>query len=221
MDSPTTLRMMVSQVRRMLERGDVPRDTSFDEREIAKVIRDNAHYQLKGEWFELKKAGYNVVDSHYVAQFDNVAVKEDPDTYLCYSDLPAEYVALPEGLGIQRVAPMPSYRNQNPDAFIPIPPNFEDIWGNLPAGMMEHQFGFKPARGKIIYTRKGQHSPLGDGIKKVSVSLVIISPEDISMDAHFPAPPEIRNTIIQQTLEMFGIRMTESRDNLNNNNPEI
>lgn len=215
----TTAKILAERALRILKRGNVNRDTEFDIREVMREVRDSAAYLFKGRWYQDKKDGENNVSSHYVATFEGVEVKTTGNNY-CYVDIPAPFIDLPEDMGIQRVAP----ELENPTAnrgFIPVPRNFLDIYGTLPSGFLETEWGYEVKRGRIYFTNKnnGRKTIKDAGINTVTIEQVTFDPLSVGDNDPFPAPPDMWNEIINMTVARFAPSLTMPKDVIADENP--
>jgi len=210
----TTLNIMAERVLRILEAGGVGRDQTWDKREIAADLRDNSLFVMKGEWFESRKRGDNIIPAHYVGSFENIPIKKNGDQE--YIDLPAPRVDLPDEGGVQRVRPY--CEDGIGKAMIPIPMDFMDVIGKLPTAYLEDNRAYYATRDKIIFYKKDGCTLEEEEINSVNVDLVTISPTDVGLNDPFPAPPELIKQIIANTLQVYGM-VQKPQDILLDENP--
>lgn len=216
---PISLKQMAQRILRLLNAGDLVRDKKFEEREIILELRDAAHYIMKGKWFQdqgMKELG---IPSHYITTFRGVEVQVD-DQGNNYIDLPAEYIQLPMDMGIRSVWPDIGNKELDKTPMIPIPnQGMSLIYNSLPAGVLEMEWAFYVEQQKVYFeTRMGKtlltNTPK---INKVKVQQVIISPEQVGLNDHFPAPPDVRLEIMKMVLQQYGMGEQVEKDLLNDN----
>lgn len=212
---PTTLRLLASQVINALTKNANTRDSAYDERVVVLKLRQVANELMKGEWRQAYINGERTVTEHFIATYI-VDVKEDEKKKLCYADVPANYMSLPNHTGIQRVAPITG-DDERDRAMIPINPFGMDVYGDLNAGILEGQRCYETDRRKIWFRARFGKNLLEDGIKEVEVKLVAIDPEDVTPDDIFPLPPELHSELVDRTLQYFGAGQAVQQDLVNNN----
>jgi hypothetical protein len=213
---PTTLRILTSQVIDALTKNAHTRDSAYDERVVMLKLRQIANELMKGEWRQAYIDGERTITEHFIATYI-LDVKLDEERNLCYIDIPANYLNLPNHTGVQRVAPLTGLREKD-KAMIPINPFGMDVYGDLNAGIVEGQWCYEVDRRKIWFRPRFGKNPIQDYISRVEVKVVAIDPEDTSPDDIFPLPPELHSTLIDRAMNYFSATQQVNQDFVNDNN---
>lgn len=213
---PTTLRILSAQVIDALTKNTHTRDSAYDERVVILKLRQIANELMKGEWRQAYIDGERTVSEHFIATY-LCDVELNEERRLCYANIPANYMSLPNHTGVQRVAPATGKTDKD-KAMIPINPFEMDIYGGLNAGMLEGQLCYETDRGKIWFRSRFGKNLIDEGIKKVEVKVVAIDPVDVAPDDIFPLPPELHASLVDRVFEYFGVAQGIQQDLVNNNN---
>lgn len=202
MPANTSVYNLSSQVLLLLTRID--KDLQIDRREVMDALRQGAMKFLKMDYFEKMKEGQRFMDPHYVAHFTGLAVLEDNERFeRNYIDMPCQYVALRENMGVQRVWPVTEEEIDYIE-MIPVPDGAQEVYRSLTVNdALIGQWTYHLQRDKIYFGRKDSETLLDAGIDKVDVDVVVISPVDVADDDPFPLPPEFHLDLLRQTVELF------------------
>lgn len=211
-----TLRKLASQIRRILTKG-VSRDSQYKEKVVVIHVRQSINEVIKGGWEQAGKGGKKSISEHYIATY-YLPVKNDPKIKRDYVDVSFAYLNIGNHQGIQRVAPVED--DVVKKAMIPVMPMIMDLYGDSAVGLIEGQWGYEPAKGKLLFTEKCGKTLTDKGIKEVEVKSVGVDPDDIGMDDPLMIPPEIENLVIKTTLELLGLSEQAIKDMLNDSNPD-
>ncbi len=217
-----SIKQLATQVHRLLEKGNVTRDSPFQMKEIMLSMRQLSLKFLRQQLFEnLASSTSKIVPSHYVATYSNLEIQTDADRE--YINIPTQYLSVNTSMGddegIQRVIPNSRVAIER-RMMIPVPRNFHDLMGESIATFMENQWTYEVYRDKIYFNKKRGKKLSQLSIKTVNVDIVVISPEDVGDDDAFPLPPEHHFDLIVQTLQLYGVSDQNAKDLLSNQNPD-
>ena len=212
-----TARQLAEQVLGLLNAHRLTRDIHVDEREVISRIRDAGSTLIRNRWYTMKNDGeITYMPFTYIATMEGVEVKEDNDGNN-YSDLPVQVDDLPDESGIQSIEPEGKDVEVEREPMIPIPTMARQILKRLPAGVLEHRFGYEPRGNKVYYTERLGKTLLDENIDTVTMHVVTTGPEAVADDAPFPVSPHSRNELILNVLQMFGLSQQQAEDVVNDN----
>ena len=224
-----TIRSISEQILRILNGGNIPRDSQFHELDAQYLVRDTASKLIKGEWFSERNEGGKNIDGRYVVTFTNLEVKVDSITGENYIDMPVtNYIRLPYGAGIRSVRPWNAATTRTKRtktielrAFIPIPNRFEDIYFQLPAGSLEGIYGWMVRGKKMMFTKRYDKTLLQYEIKAVSMDIVTVDPKAIGVDEELPISGELLQQLKTEVLEILKIGKPNVVDVIDDQNANI
>ncbi len=198
----TSVYNLSSQVLLMIERVD--QDLQVDRREVIDALRQGAMKFLKQDYFKTLESGQRFIDSHYIAKFTGLDILTDVDKFeRNYIELPAQYVALHDNQGIQRVWPVVEDEIDYIE-MIPIPDGAEEIYRNLSTNnALIGVWTYSLTRDRIYFGKNDGNTLLDDEIEKVDVDVVVISPVDVGDEDPFPLPPEYHFDLMVSVVEVF------------------
>lgn len=224
----TTINILSERIHRLLQGGNVSRDSAFTKRDIRYLIRDYTARQVKGTWYQERNEGGMNIDSRFVVTFDGLEVKKDEATGENYIKIPIDsYLRLPDGSGLRSVRPdntgtsTKRTKEYELKAFIPIPNRHRDLYFGLPDGALEQQFGWEVRKDKIFFTEKSEKTLLQWDIKKVTLDAATIDPKAIEDDDPLPLPNEEIPQIIESILQLAQNGTTKVADVINDGNSNI
>lgn len=215
----TSFAIMAEQVIKILEARDTS-DSRYDEREVIRLLRNQANKLLMADTRQAWVDGERTVDVHYIANYRDIDIKTDSTTGEIYSDIPATYLPLYTHKGIQRVVPVDS-SNKRGRSLVPIDPFEMDIYRRLPAGGLDGLWCYEPRIDKIIYPLNYQNQPITKKYKKVDMELVSINFYNKGDDDQIPLPENLYDDMIKGVLEILLPVSTKPVDIVNDNNPNI
>ena len=209
----------------MLNKGNVPRDSRFQIRDVQYLIRDSLGKHILASWFISRnsKEAMDVSDA-FVTTITKAVAKTPRNE--CYVDLDFDWVNFPDGTGVQSVrastdlSPL-ALGDPNMSAFIPIPSRFDDIYRSLPAQSLEGQIGWALRAKRIWFTTLAGQNIMDLGITQVDIDAVSTSENVLGEDVNLPIPGDVSFAIIQDVLSIFGVLMGGEKDMTNNNNSNI
>ena len=223
-----TIKGISERILRILNGGNVQKDSQFHQLDIEYMVRDMAATLIKADWFNERNEGGVNIDSRYVFTFSGIEVKVDEITKENYVDVPVDsYIKLPRGQGIHSVRPDPSGTNAERTkyselkAFIPIPIDFEDIFYALPAGSLEQQYGWMVRGNKIFFTKRAGKTLIEYDISKVIVRVVTTDPKAIAYNEPLPLSSESVERLFKEVLNIFTSGKPQLVDVINDDNPNI
>ena len=198
----TSVYNLSSQVLLMIERVD--QDLQVDRREAIDALRQGAMKFLKADYFRTLESGQRFIDPHYIAKFTGIEVLKDSKKFeRNYIELPAQYVALHDNQGIQRVWPVVEDEIEYIE-MIPIPDGAEEIYRNLSTNnALVGVWTYSLTRNRIYFGRKDGETLITDDVLKVDVDIVVISPVDVGDEDPFPLPPEHHFDLMVSVIEVF------------------
>lgn len=213
-----TLRKLSHQVIRLLSGGDKSRDSQLDVREVALYVGQTIEALVTENILnEIKKTnGRTIIDglkipSNYIAQFRNLAVKEDVDMKEYYVDIPSSYLSLPNNKGIHQVSGMKNSKQP----FIISSNGSIGIYDGLPASFLENRIECYPEGLKLYFNcdiRK-------HGVTKVLLKIVIGTPSELSLDDPIPLSPSEEKETVDLTASFFANKGQQDKinDNIDGN----
>lgn len=220
-----TVSILSERIHRLLKKGNVSRDTEWDDRDFEYLVRDAAAKLIKGDWYETRNEGGKNIDSRYVATFTVPVVKNANGDNYCAIPV-SNWLRLPDEAGIQSCRPdmatLSTKKTKENEfrAFIPIPNRFLDVYANLPAGALEGQHGYMIRKDKIVFTKRYEKTVLDNGIKNVEMDIVTVDPAAVGLDEPLPLPAEMVSLLLIEVLQVFGISGQNAKDLINNENPD-
>lgn len=219
-----TLEILNNRVMRLLKKGDFGRDREWDMRDIEYLLRDACAKIAKDSWYEARNSGDKNISSVYVTTF-TVPVKED-EAGNNYCDIPVDsWVMLPDEMGIQSVRPDPlttgtrKTKDDELQAFVPVPNRFRDIFGALPAGAVEGLWTYQIRKKKIYFSTKYDQTLLFNDIENVDIDLISFDASAIALTDALPIPEEKTGELIISVLQVLGMPQNQIKDLTNNENP--
>lgn len=223
----STIRDVSDRILRVLNGGNVKRDSKFHILDIRYMVRDGAAKFIKGDWFAERNEGGKDIDSRYVVPFWGLELKKN-DQGENYIEIPVKsWIRLPYGAGIRSVRPdhsgTPSVKTKNVEnrPFIPVPNDFEDIYWQLPAGSIEQQVGWMLRKDKIVFTKAGEKTLMEHGMTKVAMSIVTADPAAVGIDEQLPLSAEMVSALITEVILLFQEGSPKVVDAIDNQNPNI
>jgi len=225
----STIKGLSERILRILGGGNITRDSKFHILDVQYLVRDTAAKLIKGEWFAERNEGGKIIDPRYITTFKGLIVKEFSDTKENYIDMPVDnYIRLPYGAGIQSVRPDTTGVTRTKHtkfvenrAFIPIPNRFEDIYFQLPAGALEHQYGWMVRGNKIVFTQKDGKTLKQFDITTVIVDVVSFDSKTFQLTDELPLSSELTQQLIAEVIQILQTGSTPVRDVINDENPNI
>ena len=224
----STIKGLSEQILRIVNGGNIPRDSQYHELDVQYLVRDTAAKLIKGEWFAERNEGGKTIDARYVVTFTNQEVKKDTITGENYVDIPVtNYIRLPYGAGIRSVRPWNEATTRTKRskaielrAFIPIPNRFEDIYFQLPTASLEGIYGFMTRGKKLIFTKRYDKTLLEYEINAVEIDIVTVDPKAIGVTDELPIAAEL---VQQLKIEVKEILMNKRTvvDVIDDQNPNI
>lgn len=225
----STIRILSEQILRILNGGNVPRDSQFHELDVQYLVRDTAAKLAKGEWFSERNEGGRSIDSRYVVPFTGLEVKVDDNTQENYIDIPVtSWIRLPYGAGIRSVRPDNTGTTRTKRtkvvetrAFIPIPNRFQDIFFNLPAESLEGMYGWMVRGLKIYFTKRYGKTLKEYEINTITIDIVTMDPKAISVDQDLPLSGELLQQLKTEVIEIMSQGKPTIVDTIDDQNPNI
>ncbi|MDX1629674.1 MAG: hypothetical protein R3345_13300, partial [Fulvivirga sp.] len=213
-----TLNSLAEQVIRLLNSNRHTAEIKLDKREVVKQVRSIASELTRKRWYEVRsQTDVKHLGQLYLAEFTGVSVEKDTSTGKNFCWLPAHEEDLPDGTGIQSVIPEHKNKEKN-DPVIPIPPNASVIISTLRAGALEQRWGYEPKRDRLVFTKRKGKTMLEEGIKTVTVNMVVALADTIDdPDQPIPFPSDLLPELLRRTLSIFGLEKKFEEDLVNDN----
>lgn len=225
----STIRILSEQILRIVNGGNIPRDSQFHELDAQYLVRDTASKLIKGEWFSERNEGGKTIDARYVVTFTDLTVEIDEITKDNYIDMPVtNYIRLPYGAGIRSVRPWNAATTRTKRtkaielrAFIPIPNRFEDIYFALPVASLEGVYGWMVRGNRITFTKRYGKTLKEYQINAVEVDIVTVDPKAIGVDDELPIAGELVQQLKTEVIEILKIGKPQVVDVIDDQNPNI
>lgn len=209
----TSKSRLAEQALRALAGGDVPRDFHVKLRELILLV-PQARDHLVEQMYRLRmeKTGAKEIDTAFLSVYKNVPILTDEDLDLKYSELPASFIDLPDGLGLYHVGPMKGHNRK----FKKVPASFLSMYDGLEASNLHGNVGFWVEGDKIYYTSKFDLEPQ---CEEVLIKLVG-SISDTDDDDEIEMPRDIEMKVISLIVEFYNGLGQKPKDRVNDNLPQ-
>lgn len=225
----STIKGISEQILRIVNGGNIPRDSQFHELDAQYLVRDSAAKLIKGEWFSERNEGGKTIDGRYVVPFPGLEVQIDGVTGENYIDIPVtNYIRLPYGAGIRSVRPDNSgttrtkrTKTVETRAFIPIPNRFQDIFFQLPVESLEGIYGWMVRGMKMYFTRRYGKTLKEYEINTITMDIVTVDPIAISVDEELPISGELLQQLKTEVIEILTAGKPTVVDTIDDQNPNI
>lgn len=214
----TSFAIMAAQVIKILEKRATS-DTAYDEREIVRLLRNQANKLLMAEIRQAWVDGERTVDTHFIATYRNIDIQLNSYGEV-YAEIPALFLPIYNHKGIQRVVPVDS-SNKRQRALIPIAPYEMDIYRSLPAGGLEGLWCYEPRADVVIFPPNNLNVKFNTRYKKVDMELVSINLNSMTDDDQIHIPENLYDDMIKGVLEILAPFAAKPVDVVNDNNPNI
>lgn len=190
-----TKRQIGQYVQEYLSRWNITADQPVDIRDVyAQLDRVVNKYAAKG-LFENMASGDRNTPDNYLTTFFGVKIGWDPVQEICYSNLPARYISLPNGRGIDAVFPEGSREGE----LYPLPRHFKSSFRYSPNKGLSGHDGYWTEGDRIYFTKKYTVA----GAESMTIRLVIASAADIDEDALYPIDPGMESQIVDEVIGHF------------------
>lgn len=198
----TSVYNLSSQALNLITR--INKDLQIDRREVIDALRQAALKLMKGDYYKLLEQGQRYIDPHYVAKFRDIEVVVDEDRFdRCYAELPAQYTALKNNEGVQRVWPVVENEIDYIE-MIPIPDGAQEVYRNLTVNdALVGVWTYSLQRDRIYFGMNDTKTLLEEDIEKVDIDVVVISPIDVGDEDPFPLPPEYHFDLLIEVVTVF------------------
>jgi len=198
----TSVYNLSSQILLMLQRID--KDLQVDRREVIDALRQGAMKFLKQDYFASLESGQKFIDPHYIAKFTGIDIQKDSDRFeRNYVELPAQYVALRDNQGVQRVWPVVEEEIDYIE-MIPVPDGAEEVYRSLcQNNALVGVWTYSLTRDRIYFGKNNGETLLDSEISQVDMDLVVISPVDVADTDPFPLPPEYHFDLLVSTVQLL------------------
>ena len=182
----------------------INQDLQIDRREVIDALRQGAMKLMKGDYYKFLEQDQRFIDPHYVAKFKDIEVQVDAERFdRCYTELPAQYTALKNNEGVQRVWPVTEEEIEYIE-MIPIPDGAEEVYRNLTVNSaLVGVWTYSLQRDRIYFGKKDGNTLKDEKIEKVDIDIVVISPVDVGDDDPFPLPPEYHFDLLVEVVSVF------------------
>ena len=220
MSNLVTPRILAQRIIRLGERGEQPRDSQLEEREVIDIIIDAAYKLVEPRMYrERGEENTKAVDSHYLFTFLRQPVKIRTSDGRNFLEIPAEYASLPWNAGVQSIRPNTENEFVN-IAMIPVNSGDLDIYKDI-IGSMQKQWVFEVEGNKAFFRKRCRATLCEEKILYVDITLVTLLGE-IAPDKPLQVPREVHFDIVQLALELLGptYGLKQEKDKINDNNPD-
>jgi hypothetical protein len=187
-------------------------DVQYDERDIYPILDAITDEYAQKNLLQWMRLGDPNVPNQYTIEFEDVPVYYDQRRALCFSDLPANPIALPNGRGIDFVSPM---RNMNKQVYV-VNRNQIPLMAHDPNYGEGNVYGWQEGL-KFFYTKRYDET----NAPKMLFRIVSASASSVNNDAEYPIDPamvnSVRNDVINYFLKTEQSKQDLTKDNRNDN----
>lgn len=197
--------------------GQITPEKKIDAREVMKYIDAARNYLIEKSFNQARNIAEYSLPGEFISIFKNVAVLNDTDRNLKYSDLPARLVTLRGNRGLRQISPMQS----ESVAFIITQSGSNFIYDGLEAGNPA-VIGTTSWLEKDEATGKTRiyHKNIPVEYEKILVKMVA-SIDDLDENTAIPVPAEAEMELIELVMQAFSEQQDRPQDKVNDNNPTI
>jgi hypothetical protein len=192
---------LAEQIHRMLDGGAPSIDSVYDPREIELLVDQVLSMYIKKDILENMTIGEYGTKDQYVVTYTNLAVLKDEDRNLFYTVIPAKYMTLPGGRGLQSVGPM----GNEFDKFIPIGYGGANFSRSRGTPLVQNNVGFWAENGKVFYN-------VDMSVRNISKVIMQL----ITTEGDVMIPLDLQAQVIDAVVNM--LKPNQVPDNLNDNN---
>jgi hypothetical protein len=191
----TTKKTLANQIIRLIQQYDIDRTITYAYGDILSFMDSVTNELARASFFENWKSDNKSIDSQFTVFFRNIPVYIDNSRNEAYSLMPAKYVSLPEGAGVDFIG-------TDKEQYVPVPRNFKALYKNNAAYSLLGDTGYYIDNDqdlKVFYTKNLVQA----GAFSVNMRLVIADSSVIDEDAIYPIPAEYEQTLINRVLALF------------------
>lgn len=184
-------------------------DLQYEERDVYPILDSVTNSYAKQNMLENMKLGDPNVSDQYALEFKNLEIFFDKDYALCYTNLPAMPIALPNGRGIDFVSGM---RNRNNQFYVV---NRNQLTLQQDNNIEGNIYCWKEGK-RIYYSKRFDETdaPL------VFMRLIVSSASSIDPDAEYPLDPSVEYDVRLKVIEYFKNISSDKQDMLKDGNNE-
>jgi len=199
----TTRNIIAEDIQRRIEVLGDTKEGRFDIREVKRMVDNVCSELLKIGFYESRSdddGKFN--DPHWIATFESVDVARDGTRPFqrCYMDLPADYVVLPNNMGVFAIANVLDMIQM-----IPVPASFSDMNRGTGLMTMELRWSYEVVRHRVYFNERYDGKDLFEVAKedlelppeasfppvRMNVQLLITSLEDTGDNDWYPIAPNM------------------------------
>jgi hypothetical protein len=191
----TTKKTLANQIIRLIQQYDIDRTITYAYGDILSFMDSVTNELARASFFENWKSDNKSIDSQFTVFFRNIPVYIDNSRNEAYSLMPAKYVSLLEGAGVDFIG-------TDKEQYVPVPRNFKALYKNNAAYSLLGDTGYYIDNDqdlKVFYTKNLVQA----GAFSVNMRLVIADSSVIDEDAIYPIPAEYEQTLINRVLALF------------------
>lgn len=184
-------------------------DLQFEERDIYPILDSVTNAYAKRNMLENMKLGDPNISDQYALEFKNIEIFFDKDYALCYSNLPAKPIALPNGRGVDFVSGM---RNRNSQFYVvnrnqlTLQPE-QEIEGNV--------YCWKEGS-RIYYSKRFDET----NAPRVFMRLIVSSASSVDADSEYPLDPSVEYEVRKEVINYFMAINSDTQDLTKDGNNE-
>jgi hypothetical protein len=187
-----TKKQIAEQAMRILSGGHLKPDRTLDIRELMLHLDQLRDKAVQDYIYNSVNRGDYHVDDSFLSFYESLSVETPGANGLAYVDLPAEPIALPNGMGIYQVSPVDDMEQ----VFIVCSPGQMAIYASSDA--LEQD-------GKTFCWAVDQKLYLKNNSESAVTILMVASSKDIAETATYPVPPDMEKSLLQELVQMFGV----------------
>lgn len=201
---PTNKSQLAEQVLRALAEGDPSSDFPIKLTEVILMLPSVAHGIIADEM------NSGMLDTRWLTDFEDVPILTDTAKKLKYSDIPANYISLPDGMGLYHISTMLDQEAK----FKMVQPTFNAMYKGMEAKNLYGYVGYWVEGQRIYYT--SQFTGLGYACEAVLIKLVCSFDGYGDYDTIF-IDEAIKFKIINTLVSFYNGELAKYKDSVNDN----
>lgn len=202
----TNLAQISEQALRSLANGDIPADFPIKLQEVTLIIPAMAHAIIQASY----NPKSNEIDTRWLTSFDNVPVLDDEAKGLKYVEIPANYLDLPNNIGLYHISPQLDQKNK----FKPVKASFLSMYNGLEAEDLMGYVGYWPEGSRIYFNNK--FSGIGYKCETVLMKLLCTFDQYDDYDDIF-MEEATKMKLISALIDHYGKQLGRTRDTTTDN----
>lgn len=203
----TTKFQLAEQILRVLNGGDVSRDSSITYQEVALAVSQARDKFVREDIWARKAVGDDSINAEYLSRYC-LDLECDLKTDEYYVTLPARPINLERNKGVYRV----SYIGDQSNSFVPGSTGALSLYTGLDAEVPSGRKVYYVEEDKIYFTGVKKK----DGLKQILV-VMIASSSEIDDEDPFPVPADKELDIVDFVIRLYAPQKAQPEDVINDN----